>query len=65
MILDHLGVEVWERCDGTRTVEQVVDEFAQKHALSFHESRVMVTEYLRELIQRGVLAIGLPGEDRS
>ena len=65
VILDRLGVEVWELCDGTRTVEQVVEEFARKHALSFHESRVVVTEYLRELIQRGILAIGLPGDARS
>jgi len=62
VILDRLGSEVWELCDGARTVEQVVDEFAQRHALSFHEARVAVTEYLRELIQRGILAIGLPPE---
>jgi len=58
--LDQLGTRVWTLCDGTRTVEGVVDAFAAEHRLSFHEARVAVTEYTRRLVQRGVLAIVAP-----
>jgi hypothetical protein len=56
-VLDRLGEQVWDLCDGSRTVEQVVEQFAQQHALTFHEARVSVTSYLGPLIRRGVLAI--------
>jgi hypothetical protein len=55
--LDRLGTEVWRLCDGERTVEQVVDAFAARHGLSFHEARVAVTSYLGGLVQRGALAV--------
>lgn len=57
--LDALGTEVWTLCDGRRTVEDLIDAFAAKHGLSFHEARVAVTQYLKVLIQRGVLAVEL------
>ena len=57
--LDPLGAEVWKLCDGQRTVEGVVDAFKDRYALSFHEARVAVTEYLKVLVQRGVLAVAL------
>jgi len=57
--IDALGAFVWKLCDGTRTVEQIVDEFSRRHGLTFHEARVAVTGYLASLIQRGVLAITL------
>ncbi len=57
--LDALGKQVWDLCDGTRTVEGIVDAFAQRHHLTFHESRVSVTEYLKRLVQRGALAVAL------
>ncbi|MBT4817642.1 MAG: PqqD family protein [Lentisphaerae bacterium] len=61
--LDALGAEVWGRCDGKRSVEAIVDDFAAAHRLTFHESRVAVTGYLKKLIERGVLAILLPEND--
>ena len=61
--LDRLGTSVWELCDGQRTVEAVVDEFARRYRLSFHEARVAVTGYLRDLVHRGVLALVLAGKE--
>jgi hypothetical protein len=57
--LDRLGTEVWRLCDGERTVEAVVEAFAERHGLSFHEGRVAVTGYLRMLVQRGALAVAM------
>ena len=60
--LDTLGAEVWRLCDGERTVENVVDEFARRHSLTFHESRTAVTSYMKQLMQRGVLVIAAEEE---
>ena len=57
IVLDQLGIEVWDLCDGRRSVETVVDEFARRHRLTFHEARVAVTEGMKLLVQRGALAI--------
>jgi hypothetical protein len=57
--LDQTGADVWEWCDGERCVEDVIELFARKHNLTFHEGRVSVTTYLKELVKRGVLAIAL------
>lgn len=60
VVLDRLGAQLWRLCDGTRTVEDVVDRFRDLHGLSFHEARVAVTQYIRWLTRRGVLAIVMP-----
>ena len=59
--LDRLGSEVWEACDGRRTVQEIVDLFAAAHDLTFHESRLSVTAFLRLLTLRGlVVVVGRP-----
>ncbi len=59
LILDAIGAPLWDLCDGKTNVEQLVDYFAEKYQLTFHESRVSVTSYLRLLIMRGALAVSL------
>ena len=60
--LDRIGSQIWGLCDGKRSVEAVVEHFAQQYRLTFHEGRVMVTDYLKTLIQRGALAIAMQKE---
>ncbi|MEX0775517.1 MAG: PqqD family protein [Phycisphaeraceae bacterium] len=55
--LDTMGQEVWQACDGGSTVEQIVERFAQAHHLRFHEARMSVMQFLRDLTQRGLLVI--------
>lgn len=55
--LDAAGRLVLESCDGRRTVEEVIERFAGEHKLSFRESQLAVTQFLRELVTRGVIAI--------
>ena len=57
IVLDMIGIEIWEQCDGQRNVEEVVDAVARTHRLSFHEARVAVTNYIRLLVERGALAM--------
>lgn len=55
--LDAIGSRLWRWCDGQRTVEDVIDLFKDAYDLSFHEARAAVVDYLRQLIQRGILAV--------
>jgi hypothetical protein len=65
LALDALGKAAWELCDGKRTVEEIIDAFAGRYDLEFHESRVAVTEYLRTLVQRGALAMRMDDKKRD
>ena len=65
--LDRLGTEVWDACDGKRRTEELVEEFAARHHLTFHEARISVLTFLRELTRRGLVAMVKPkseGEER-
>ena len=55
--LDAPGRAVLELCDGNRNVEQIVESFAEAHRLSFREGQLAVTQFLRELVRRGIVAI--------
>ena len=61
--LDAIGTRIWRWCDGTLTVEGVVDRFKDHYRLSFHEARAAVTGYLKLLIRRGVLAIAMQEQE--
>ena len=60
--LDQLGLEVWLACDGARSFETIVLEFAARHQLRFHEARAMVAQFLRTLAQRNLVALVVPEE---
>ncbi len=55
--LDSIGTYVWNICDGRRTTESVIVLFLKKFELTFHESRVMVLDYIKKLVERGILVI--------
>ena len=58
--LEALGTYVYELCDGKRDVERIVDRFCARYSLTFHEARVLVTSFLRGLVERGVVVIVSP-----
>lgn len=57
--IDRTAADLWQWCDGKKNVEEIIDLFAEKHNLTFHESRVSVTSYLKELLKRGALAVAV------
>ena len=58
--LDALGREVWLACDGSHSFEAIVDAFAARHQLRFHEARAMVAEFVRTLSERNLVALVVP-----
>ena len=63
--LDELGARVLERCDGERTVEDFIDWFQDRWKLSFFEARGLVLYFLRQLMQRGLIAMSAPPDARA
>ncbi len=55
--LDRLGVKVWKECDGSTNVERIVEQFSVNYKLTFHEARLTVTDFLRDLSKRGIIAV--------
>lgn len=55
--LDAMGTAVWDLVDGHRSVNRIVQIFAQTHRLDNKEAEVSVTSFIRELGQRGLLGL--------
>jgi hypothetical protein len=55
--LDELGTSVWNLMDGNRSVRQLVKIFAETHQLETREAEVSVTQFMRELGRRGLIAM--------
>lgn len=60
--LDAIGTQVLQMCDGTSTVETIIELFATKNKLSFREAQLPVTQFLQQMTERGVVAIVGPQE---
>jgi hypothetical protein len=58
--LDEYGQEVYAQCDGARTVEEIVRQFAQNHHLSIAEAEVSVTAFLKTLMSKGIVGMAVP-----
>lgn len=58
--LDAIGAELLGQIDGSATVGQLIDAFAASHRLTFFEARALVCAYLVQLLERGIVAIGVP-----
>ena len=68
--LDSMGREVYDACDGRRDVNSIIRQFAKAHGLGRAEAEMSVTIFLKMLIGKGLIAMGVPagregGEDRK
>jgi len=63
--LDKTGREVWEACTGSARIEDIVDAFAAAHHLRFHQARLSVMEFLRQLTRRGLIVIAGPSQEEK
>jgi len=58
--LDEIGSDVWELCDGERTVKDIVDHLCEKYKLLRREVEVPLHSYLNSLVKRGLIGFILP-----
>jgi hypothetical protein len=55
--LDDLGAEVWGLIDDARSVRQITRIFADTHRIPLRESEIAITQFLRDLGQRGIIGL--------
>lgn len=55
--LAGLSRELFERLDAKLSVEDLIDDLSKADKLTFFESRALVTLYLKDLMQRGLIVI--------
>ena len=58
--LDELGGDVWRLLNGHRRVVEVIRAFAVAHRISEEEAEPAVTQFLRTLGNRGLIAMAEP-----
>ena len=63
--LDPFGREVYEACDGNRSVRDIIREFSGKHKISEPEAELAVTRFLRTLISKSLVAVAVPETSES
>ncbi|MDK1021992.1 MAG: PqqD family protein [Candidatus Hydrogenedentes bacterium] len=56
-VLDALGREVLDACDGRASVREIVDGFARDHNVSVPEAELAVTKYLKTLMAKGLIGM--------
>ena len=55
--LDELGSLTWDLIDGERSVRGIIRLFARKTEVHPKEAEAAVTQFLRELGRRGIIAM--------
>jgi len=55
--LDEIGSDVWEMCDGTRTVEAIARSICDKYRLNRRQAETSVVAYLKSLHERNLVAL--------
>jgi len=60
VILEAIGSDIWEMCDGQHSVAQMVEALMAKHKLNRREAEASLTEYLRRLGKRRLIAFAIP-----
>ena len=55
-VLNELGSLVWERLDGTRTVEQIVESVAQEYDVPVSAAREDILSFIGELREHGMVS---------
>ena len=58
--LDTYGRQVYEACNGRRTVAQIIRAFADENHVSQAEAELAVTTFLRTLAGRGLVVLPKP-----
>lgn len=61
--LDALGAHLYDLCDGTRSVEQIMELYQEQWNLTFFESRALILSYLRLLSRRNLILFLKPGDE--
>ena len=63
LVLDEIGAQVWDMCDGRTTVEAIIKRLSQTHQLNVKEAEISLLAYLKKLGQKGLLGFAVEKKD--
>lgn len=55
--LDEIGSDLWEACDGQRSVGSITELICERYRLNRRQAETSVTAYLRMLAQRRLIGV--------
>jgi len=58
-LLDALGREVFEACDGNAPVSEIIKRYADAHNVNIAEAEMAVTQYLKTLMMKGIIGMAI------
>lgn len=65
IVLDEVGSDIWELCDGEHSVEAIVSLTAKKYKMTRRECETSVSTYLKMLGERNLLGFQLGGRRKK
>jgi len=63
LVLDQIGTQVWEMCDGRTTVEAMIRRLSESHKLNEKEAEISLLAYLKKLAQKRLVGFLVDKED--
>ncbi len=60
IVLETIGTDVWDLCDGNHSVAQIADRLVAKHKLTRREAEASLAEYLRRLGKKQLIGFVVP-----
>ena len=63
LVLDQIGAQVWEMCDGRTTVEAMIKRLSKNHQLNLKEAEISLLAYLKKLGQKGLVGFIVDKKD--
>ena len=63
LVLDEIGAQVWDMCDGRTTVEAIIKRLSKTHQLNLKEAEISLLAYLKKLGQKGLLGFAVDKKD--
>jgi len=65
VVLDEVGTDVWNMCDGDASVEAIIRGLSNKYKLERREVEVSLTTYLQTLAKRGFIGLRVGGDEKA
>lgn len=63
LVLDQIGSQVWNMCDGRTNVEAMIRKLSESHKLNIKEAEISLLAYLKQLGQKGLVGFVVAKDD--
>ena len=63
IVLDSVGSQVWEMCDGKTTVKAMIQSLSETHKLNLKEAEISLLAYLKQLGQKRLVGFIVEKKD--